>query len=69
MIKVGLTGGIGSGKTTASNFFLDYGIPVYNSDTQGKILMNTNLDLRNDIVSMFGESVYSNGVLNTKILL
>ena len=68
MIKVGLTGGIGSGKTTASNFFLDYGIPVYNSDTQGKILMSTNLDLRNDIVSMFGESVYSNGVLNTKIL-
>lgn len=36
MIKVGLTGGIGSGKTTASNFFLDYGIPVYNSDIREK---------------------------------
>ena len=68
MIKVGLTGGIGSGKTTASNFLLDYGIPVYNSDTQGKTLMNTNLELKNDIVSIFGESVYDNGILNTNLL-
>ena len=68
MIKVGLTGGIGSGKTTVSNFLLDYGIPVYNSDTQGKTLMNTNLELKNDIVSIFGESVYENGILNTNLL-
>ena len=68
MIKVGLTGGIGSGKTTVSNFFLDYGIPVYNSDSQGKTLMNTNLELKNDIVSLFGKSVYDNGILNTNLL-
>ena len=68
MIKVGLTGGIGSGKTTVSNFLLDYGIPVYNSDSQGKTLMNTNLKLKNDIVSIFGESVYENGILNTNLL-
>ena len=68
MVKVGLTGGIGSGKTTVSNFLLDYGIPVYNSDTQGKTLMNTNLELKNDIVSIFGESVYENGILNTNLL-
>ena len=68
MIKVGLTGGIGSGKTTVSNFLLDYAIPVYNSDTQGKTLMNTNLELKNDIVSIFGESVYENGILNTNLL-
>ena len=68
MIKVGLTGGIGSGKTTVSNFLLDYGIPVYNSDSQGKILMNTNLELKNNIVSIFGERVYDNGVLNTNLL-
>ena len=68
MIKVGLTGGIGSGKTTVSNFLLDYGIPVYNSDSQGKTLMNTNLELKNDIVSIFGESVYDNGILNTNLL-
>jgi dephospho-CoA kinase len=68
MIKVGLTGGIGSGKTTVSNFLLDYGIPVYNSDSQGKTLMNTNLELKNDIVSIFGESVYNNGILNTNLL-
>jgi dephospho-CoA kinase len=68
MIKVGLTGGIGSGKTTVSNFLLDYEIPVYNSDSQGKTLMNTNLELKNDIVSIFGESVYDNGILNTNLL-
>ena len=68
MTKVGLTGGIGSGKTTVSNFLLNYGIPVYNSDSQGKTLMNTNLELKNDIVSIFGESVYDNGILNTNLL-
>jgi dephospho-CoA kinase len=68
MVKVGLTGGIGSGKTTVSNFLLEYGIPVYNSDSQGKKLMNTNLELINDIVNTFGESVYNNGILNTNLL-
>ena len=68
MVKVGLTGGIGSGKTTVSNFLLEYGIPVYNSDSQGKKLMNTNLELINDIVNIFGESVYNNGILNTNLL-
>ena len=68
MIKVGLTGGIGSGKTTVSNFILDYGIPVYNSDSKGKTLMNTNLELKNNIVSIFGERVYDNGILNTNLL-
>ena len=68
MVKVGLTGGIGSGKTTVSNFLLEYGIPVYNSDIQGKILMNTSLDLKNDIVNIFGERVYDNGILNTNLL-
>jgi dephospho-CoA kinase len=68
MVKVGLTGGIGSGKTTVSDFLLDYGIPVYNSDSQGKILMHTNLELKNDIVNIFGESIYNNGILNTNLL-
>ena len=68
MVKVGLTGGIGSGKTTVSNFLLDYGIPVYNSDSEGKTLMNTNLELKNNIVSIFGERVYDNGILNTNLL-
>ncbi len=68
MVKVGLTGGIGSGKTTVSNFLLDYGIPVYNSDSKGKTLMNANLELKNNIVSIFGERVYDNGILNTNLL-
>ena len=68
MVKVGLTGGIGSGKTTVSNFLLDYGIPVYNSDSKGKTLMNNNLELKNNIVSIFGERVYDNGILNTNLL-
>ena len=68
IVKVCLTGGIGSGKTAVSNFLLDYGIPVYNSDSKGKTLMNTNLELKNNIVSIFGERVYDNGILNTNLL-
>jgi dephospho-CoA kinase len=68
MIKVGLTGGIGSGKSTVAKIFLELGFPVYNSDKRAKWLMSNDSILKNNIASIFGESSFINGVLNTNFI-
>ncbi len=64
MIRVGLTGGIGSGKSTVARVFEVLGIPVYYADEATRQLMNTDEALRKEIISNFGEESYSNGQLN-----
>ena len=68
MMKVGLTGGIGSGKSTVAKILLELGFPVYNSDKRAKWLMNNDSILKNNIASIFGENSYINGVLNTNFI-
>jgi dephospho-CoA kinase len=68
MLKVGLTGGIGSGKTTVSNHIKELGFPVYNSDSRAKWLMNNDPDIKNLVVLEFGVSAYEKGVLNRKLI-
>ena len=68
MLKVGLTGGIGSGKTTVSNLIKELGFPVYNSDSRAKWLMNNDPSTKNLVVLEFGESAYDKGVLNRKLI-
>ena len=68
MIKVAITGGIGTGKTTISNMFLDKGVPVFNSDEIAKEIMNTNSLLKNEIVTAFGDKVYDKNKLNKEYL-
>lgn len=65
MIKVGLTGGIGSGKTTVARIFNQLGVPIYLSDDRAKYLMLNNQFLRESLISLFGEMVILNGFLNT----
>ena len=67
-MKVGLTGGIGSGKSTVAKILLELGFPVYNSDKRAKWLMNNDSILKNNIASIFGENSYKNGVLNTNFI-
>ena len=67
-MKVGLTGGIGSGKSTVAKILLELGFPVYNSDKRAKLLMNNDSILKNNIASIFGENSYINGVLNTNFI-
>ncbi len=55
---IGLTGGIGSGKTTVAGFFKDLNIPVYIADEAGKRLMNTSEEIREKIIALFGEEAY-----------
>ena len=68
MIKVGLTGGIGSGKTTAANYFIELGIPVYFADKEAKKLMNSSTKIKNKLIKEFGESTYQKGELNREYL-
>lgn len=68
MLIVGLTGGIGSGKSTISSFFLKKNIPVYNSDISAKIIMHKVFAVKINILKFFGEKSYINGKLNTNYI-
>ena len=68
MIKVAITGGIGTGKTTISSMFSDKGIPVFNSDEIAKEIMNTDSLLKNEIVTAFGDKAYDKNKLNKEYL-
>lgn len=69
MLKVGITGGIGSGKTTVCRIFKALGIPVYDADREAKNLMNTHLDLVNAIKAAFGNEAYgADGMLDRQYL-
>lgn len=59
MKVVGLTGGIGSGKTTVGNIFKRLGIPIYDSDSRAKALYTENADLRKRVEEEFGADIYS----------
>lgn len=69
MLKIGLTGGIGSGKTTVAKVFEVLGIPVYYADDAAKQLMNNNTALKQQLIASFGSATYfENGELNRKHL-
>lgn len=68
MLKIGLTGGIGSGKSTVARIFQTLGIPVYYADAEAKRLMNSNETLRKTIQQQFGEAAYKNNQLDRKYL-
>ena len=61
--KIGLTGGIGAGKTMTSNIFKKLGVPVFNSDEESKFLLNNNKEIIQKVV----EKIDSNILLNNKI--
>ncbi len=65
---VGLTGGIGSGKTTISKFFESFGIPVYIADDEAKALMNRSKVIKRKLIQLFGESTYKDRKLNRPYL-
>jgi dephospho-CoA kinase len=68
LLKVGLTGGIGSGKSTVANIFKVLGIPVFDADSEAKKLMEEDSSLINSIKKEFGEESFFNGKLNRKYL-
>lgn len=68
MILVGLTGGIGSGKTTVANEFKKLGIPVYIADIEAKALMNRSKVIKRKLIKLFGDKAYINSELNRNFL-
>ena len=68
VLKVGLTGGIGSGKSTVANIFKVLGIPVFDADTAAKTIMNDDETLKQQIIKTFGDASYSNSQLNRKYI-
>lgn len=68
MLKVGITGGMGSGKSTVAKVFETLGIPVFYADTRAKILMDENEELKEKIQENFGKDTYVYGKLDRKHL-
>lgn len=68
MLRVGLTGGIGSGKSTVARIFEVLGIPVYDADAAAKRLMQEDAELVAQIKTAFGVQAYKDGMLDRKYL-
>ena len=64
MIKVGITGGIGSGKSIICEIFKQLKVPVYNADSEAKNLINTDKEVQKRIIEEFGTSVFPGNELN-----
>jgi dephospho-CoA kinase len=68
MIKIGITGGIGSGKSIVSELIRIKGIPCYNADIQSKILLETNESVQFQLKQLLGEDIYKNGKLDRSLM-
>jgi len=68
MLRIGITGGIGSGKTTVAKIFEVLGVPLYYSDDAAKRLMNEDETLQQKIIAKFGPTVFENKKLNRSVL-
>ncbi len=64
MIKVGVTGGIGSGKSRVCALFAALGIPVYDSDAGARELMNSDAEVMKAVTALFGPEAYDGGKLD-----
>lgn len=67
-IEIGITGGIGSGKSYIATIFSHLGVPVYNSDIRAKELVNSSDELKSKIIALLGAEVYKDGVYQSKVV-
>mgnify|MGYP001291020890 FL=1 len=65
MLKVGLTGGIGSGKTTVSKVFADKNFKIFNSDDIAKNIIKTDIEIKKSIISFFGSKSFNGSDFNS----
>jgi dephospho-CoA kinase len=68
MTKIGLTGGIGSGKSVVSSLLEVLGVPVYEADAESKRLVDTSPLIRRELTGLFGESIYHDSGIDRKRL-
>ena len=67
-IMIGLTGGIGSGKSTVAAMFATLGIPVFNADEQAKLIMQNSPIIKEKLIAQFGAAIYEGGQLQKEQL-
>jgi dephospho-CoA kinase len=68
-LTVGITGGIGSGKSTVCQIFRILGVPVFEADLVAKNLINSNTEIRNGLIALFGNDIYgADNRINRKML-
>lgn len=68
MIKVGLTGGIGAGKSTVAQIFKSLGVPVFDADDAAKKILVQDEEVKQKVINAFGEFAYENGMPNRKYI-
>jgi dephospho-CoA kinase len=68
VLKIGITGGIGSGKSTVCSVFKALGIPVYNADERARYLIETDKDIKQQIIKVFGAKAFIDNVYNKKFI-
>lgn len=68
MLRVGLTGGIGAGKSIVAKVLRSMGYPVFDSDSEAKTIMNHNPTMRSELIAIFGNEVYTEDGLNRPFL-
>lgn len=68
MLKIGITGGIGSGKTTISKIFALLGVPVYYADQAARDILNNDMALQEQVKQHFGADIYNKGLLDRERL-
>lgn len=68
MIKIGITGGIGSGKSTITEILSVLGIPVYIADVESKKLIDSSPIIKKELINLFGKNIYKDGFLDRKLL-
>ena len=68
MIKIGITGGIGSGKSVVASLFTLRGVPVYLADEESKRLTNHSPHIREGLIQLFGPTIYIDENLNKPLL-
>lgn len=65
---IGLTGGIGSGKTTVTHFFSELGVPIYIADVEAKRILATSKVVRRKVIALLGEASFTDGMPNKKYI-
>ena len=69
MVRIGITGGIGSGKSYVSRLLQERGVPVYDTDSEAKRLMQADVDIRQGLTGLLGETAYqADGTLNKPLV-
>jgi dephospho-CoA kinase len=66
--RIGLTGGIGSGKSIVAKILISMGYPVYFSDTRSKVITETDQEIKDGLIALFGQEVYTDQGLNRLFL-